>query len=169
MKLHLALLTWSNFWEHHSRSTGLLHTAPLTRRPGGVDMKAQLAVLTVSVAAMIAAANLQSQVTGATIIGKVMDSTGTPVNNAQVHVIRPSSGTQVEVNTNESGSYTVPNLNPGTYNISVTAPTFSTVVANGVTLEVGQNVAENFTLTPGTVVQQVEVSEAVPVVDLASS
>ena len=129
-------------------------------------MKASIAVLTASLAAMIAAASLQAQVTGATIIGKVTDSTGAPVSNAQVHVFRPSSGTQVDVNTNESGSYTVPNQNPGTYNISVSAPTFSTVVVNGVTLEVGQNVAENFTLTPGTVVQQVEVTEAVPVVDL---
>ena len=132
-------------------------------------MKMRIAVFTVPLAAMIAAANLQAQVTGATIVGKVADSTGAPVNNAQVQVIRPSSGTRIDVNTNESGSYTVPNLNPGTYNITVSAPTFSTVVANGVTLQVGQNVAENFTLTPGAVIQQVEVTEAVPVVDLASS
>ncbi|HEV2484743.1 MAG TPA: carboxypeptidase regulatory-like domain-containing protein [Terracidiphilus sp.] len=132
-------------------------------------MKAQIEVLTVIVAALIAASSLQAQVTGATIVGNVKDSTGAPVGNAQVEVIRPSTSTHVDVKTNDSGSYTVPNLTPGTYKISVSAATFSTVVTDGVTLEVGQNVVENFTLTPGTVVQQVEVTEAVPVVDLASS
>ena len=125
-------------------------------------MRAKFAVLTVTLAVMIAAPILKAQVTGATIVGRVTDSTGAPVVNAQVVVTRPSTEAHVQVGTNESGSYTVPNLTPGTYKISVSAATFSTVITDGITLEVGQNVAENFTLTPGTVVQQVEVTRPFP-------
>ena len=40
----------------------------------------------------------------------------TPVSNALVAVLRPSTGIHIEVKTNDAGGYTVPNLAPGTYN-----------------------------------------------------
>jgi hypothetical protein len=132
-------------------------------------MRVQLAILTVTLASVFAASSLKAQVTGATVVGKVMDSTGSAISNAHVTVLRPSTGTHIEVMTNDTGVYTVPNLVPGTYNITVGAATLASQEIQGLTLEVGQNVEENFTLSPATVVQEVVITTALPVVDLASS
>src|SRR5947209_3981321 len=132
-------------------------------------MKTPFAVLAVTLAVASAATNLHAQVTGATVVGKVTDATGTPVINALVAVLRPSTGIHIEVKTNDAGGYTVPNLTPGTYNLTVSADNFGTQELQALNLAVAENVEENFTLAPPTVVQQVTVTTALPVVDLASS
>ena len=132
-------------------------------------MKAPYVVLTATLAAVFAVSNLHSQVTGATVVGKVTDLTGAPIGDALVAVVRPSTGSQIEVKTNEAGGYTVPNLVPGTYNITVSAEKMGGQELQALTLAVGENVEENFKLSPATVVQQVVVTTALPVVDLASS
>jgi hypothetical protein len=132
-------------------------------------MRAQYIVLTATLAAVFGVSTLQSQVTGATVVGKVTDSTGAPVSGAQVAVVRPSTGIQIEVKTNDAGGYTAPNLAPGTYNITVSADKLGSQELQALTLAVGENVEENFTLSPATVTQEVVVTTALPVVDLASS
>ena len=131
-------------------------------------MKTPIAVLAVALAA-INASSLRGQVTGATVVGKVTDSKGAAVSNALVAVLRPSTATRIEVKTNEAGGYTVPNLVPGVYNVTVSAESLGTQELQALTLAVGENVEENFMLSPATVVQQVIVTTAVPVVELATS
>src|SRR5580700_7766780 len=111
-------------------------------------MRAQYIVLTATLAAVFGVSTLQSQVTGATVVGKVTDSTGAPVSGAQVAVVRPSTGIQIEVKTNDAGGYTAPNLAPGTYNITVSADKLGSQELQALTLAVGENVEENFTLSP---------------------
>lgn len=132
-------------------------------------MRVRIGVLTVILAAMVTSSSLHAQVTGATVEGKVIDSTGASIANAQIEVLRPSTGIHSDVKTNESGSFTVPNLAPGIYTITVKAANFGTETTEGLTLEVGQNAEENFTLSPGTEVQRVDLPTSSPVVDLASS
>ena len=132
-------------------------------------MKVHFAVLLVALAAITGGSNLQAQVTGATVVGKVTDVAGSVVPNAQVDLLQDATGAHRQVTTNESGSYTVPNLVPGTYTVTVIAPSFGTEVTKGLTLEVGQNAEENFTLKPGTVSEQVDVTSSNAAIDLASS
>ena len=132
-------------------------------------MKAPFVVLAVTLAAASAVSNVRAQVTGATVVGKVTDATGSPVSNALVAVVRPSTGIHIEVKTNDVGGYTVPNLVPGSYNVTVSADSLGTQELQALNLAVGENIQENFTLSPATVVQQVVVTTALPVVDLASS
>ena len=132
-------------------------------------MKAPFAVLAATLAVASAATNLHAQVTGATVVGKITDATGTPLSNALVAILRPSTGIHIEVKTNDTGSYTVPNLTPGTYNVTVSADNFGTQELQALNVAVGENIEENFTLAPPTVVQQVVVTTALPSVDLASS
>ncbi len=131
-------------------------------------MKKRIAVLA-TLLGLIAGHALRAQVTGATLVGKVTDPTGSMIANAQVQLVRDSTETRHEVSTNGEGSYTVPNLEPGTYTITVSATGFSKQVTKGITLEVGQNVEEDFSLRPGAASQQVEVTTSAPAIDLASS
>src|SRR5580692_8161934 len=125
-------------------------------------MRVKLTVLTVTLASVFAVSSLEAQVTGATVVGKVMDSAGSAISSEHVTVLRPSTGTHVEVTTNDSGVYTVPNLVPETYNIAAAAATLASQEIQGLTLEVGQNVEENFTLSPATVVQEVVITTTLP-------
>ena len=92
-----------------------------------------------ALAAVVVTSPLAAQVTGATVSGKITDSLGAVVPKATIDLLRDATGTHTDVMSNETGDYTVPNLVPGTYTITVTAPTFSVAVAKGLTLTVGES------------------------------
>ena len=107
-------------------------------------------ILAATLAIATAASSLRAQVTGATVVGKVTDSTGSPVSSALVAVLRPSTGIRMEVKTNDAGGYTVPNLVPGSYNLTVSADKLGTQELRALTVAVGENLEEDFTLSPAT-------------------
>src|SRR5947207_12821703 len=61
-----------------------------------------------------------------TIAGSVTDSTQAAVVGAQVVATNPATGFTRDTSSNSTGVYTVPNLLPGTYNVTITAPGFQT-------------------------------------------
>lgn len=110
-----------------------------------------------------------SQVTGATLSGLVTDASGATITNASVSAKNVATGEERAVLTNAEGFYTVPNLLPGSYDVSVTAPQFQKIVRKGITLTVGAQQALNISLKPGAVTQVVEVMSAPPDVQTTSS
>jgi outer membrane receptor protein involved in Fe transport len=110
-----------------------------------------------------------SQVTGATLSGLVTDASGATISNASVSAKNVATGEERAVVTNAEGFYTVPNLLPGSYDVSVTAPQFQKIVRRGITLTVGAQQALNISLKPGAVTQVVEVMGAPPDVQTTSS
>lgn len=66
-------------------------------------------------------------VNGGAITGTVTDNTGAVVSNATVKVTSPETGYTTTVTSNSAGVYQIGPLNPGKYNLVVTAPGFSTV------------------------------------------
>jgi Carboxypeptidase regulatory-like domain/TonB-dependent Receptor Plug Domain len=114
-------------------------------------------------------AQLSAQVVGATLSGTVTDTSGGVVPNADVTAKNVSNGITRTATTNGSGLFTVPNLQPGPYEITVAAGGFNTDVRSGVTLNVGQELVLNFTVKPGMAVQRVEVNAEAPTVNLANA
>jgi hypothetical protein len=111
---------------------------------------------------------LRAQVSGATLLGAVTDSSGGAVPNARVSAKNVATGLTSETTTNSSGTYSVPNLTPGDYQVSVSAQGFSTAISN-VTLTVGAKQEMNLHLTVGQISQTVEVTGAALQVDLTTS
>jgi hypothetical protein len=112
---------------------------------------------------------LSAQVVGATLSGTVTDTSGGVVPNADVTAKNISTGIARTAVTNGSGLFTVPNLQPGPYEITVAAGGFNTDVRSGVTLNVGQELVLNFTVKPGMAIQKVEVNAEAPTVNLANA
>ena len=110
-----------------------------------------------------------AQLAGATLSGVVTDSSGAVVPNAKVSIKNTANGDVRDVMTNNDGVYSAPNLLPGTYNVTASAPQFSTVVQKGLLLTVGAEQALNFTLKIGQRAETVEVSDAPPAVETTSS
>ena len=109
-----------------------------------------------------------AQVSGATLSGTVTDPQGAAVGGAKVTVKDIGTGVVSNTETNSTGLYSVPNLNPAPYEVSIGATGFRTTVTS-VTLRVGEKQELNLTLTVGSVQQEVQVTGVAPQVDLESS
>jgi hypothetical protein len=118
---------------------------------------------------MAAPASLQAQVAGGTLSGTVVDKSGAVVPKAQIVITNTATGVTHSVTTNADGFYTAPNLLPGSYEVTTSAPGFATLVRSGITLTVGAQQVLNLTLQIGNTQQQIEVVGEAPTVELASS
>ncbi len=110
-----------------------------------------------------------AQSAGATLTGVITDKSGALVNGAKVQIKNLDNGQIREVTTNESGLYSSPNLQPGPYEVKVTASGFTSAVQKGVVLNVGTEQALNITLQVGQVTETVEVSDLTPAIETTSS
>src|ERR1700680_2956758 len=79
-----------------------------------------------------------AQVVGATMSGTVSDTSGGVVPDANISVKNVATGIIRMAVTNGSGLFTVPNLQPGPYEITTSASGFNTDVRRGITLNVRQ-------------------------------
>lgn len=125
-------------------------------------------LLAVTVALLLSGSTL-AQVAGATLSGLVSDTTGAAIAGATISSKNVATGEVREVVTNGEGFYSVPNLLPGSYDITVTAKQFSKAVRRGIVLTVGAQQALNISLKPGQVSEVVEVLSTPPDVQTASS
>jgi hypothetical protein len=108
-------------------------------------------------------------VTGATLSGLITDSSGASIPGAAVSIRNVGTGEVREVETNSEGFYSLPNLLPGSYDVTVTAKQFQKTLQKGITLNVGAQQALNLSLKPGEVTQVVEVTSISPDIQTTSS
>src|SRR6202007_1582079 len=100
---------------------------------------------------LLVSAPARAQVAGATLSGTVTDPNGSGGPNATVSIKNTATGIVREVTTDAAGFYSAPNLTPGGYDVTISAPGFSTQVQKDITLTVGAQHA----LHPGSHVCQV--------------
>jgi hypothetical protein len=110
-----------------------------------------------------------SQLVGGTLSGTVTDESGGSVPGATVSITNVATGVTTTVMTNGDGIYNAPNLLPGNYQASVSAPGFQKAVQSGIVLTVGAQQVLNIAMKVGAVTQTVEVTAEAPNVQLASS
>jgi hypothetical protein len=110
-----------------------------------------------------------AQATGGTLTGTVSDPSGAVILNAKIIIKDVATTFTRAVSTNAAGVYSAPNLLPGIYQVTVSAPGFATLVRSGLTVTVGAQQALNITMQIGKVNQSVEVTGEAPAVQLATS
>lgn len=94
----------------------------------------------------------------ATILGVVTDPSGATVPAAQVTVTNSATGVSRTVPTNSDGAYQVPQLEIGTYNVTVKSSGFKTFEQTGVILNVSATVRVDAKLQLGQATESVTVS-----------
>ena len=130
-------------------------------------MKAQKYALIVLVATFVFSGTPRSALAQAVygnVIGTVTDPSGAAVPGAQVTATNNGTGVSTTVQTDQAGNYSVIQLLPGTYTITVTKAGFHEVVQENVTVAVGLSIPVNVELQLGQVTQQVTVAAAPPLV-----
>ena len=85
--------------------------------------------------------------------------------SAHVSIRNTDTGIERQVAVNEDGIYVASLLQPGKYDVTVTANGFGTVSQKGVPLTVGQALTLDYSLPPASVQSTVEVSGEAPVLD----
>ena len=123
---------------------------------------ATLAFLLFSVAAL-------AQTTAGRVLGTLTDQSGAAVPGATVSITDAQRGIARTVTTDDSGDYSVPDLQPGTYKIHVEAKGFKAAERPNVEIEVASDVRADFALQPGQITEIVTISEEVPLVNTSSS
>src|SRR5581483_11803517 len=92
-----------------------------------------------------------------TISGLVTDASGSVVPGAKVKVTNESTGFTRDLETNQSGNYTVPQLIVGKYTIEISAHGFATYKQTGIPINVNDNLRIDAHLDVSTMAQTVEV------------
>src|SRR6185312_15258690 len=85
---------------------------------------------------LLAACSLWAQT--AEITGRIVDPSGAVVAAARIVVLNTETGVQYPTRTNQDGYFTVSQLGPGHYRVTVNADGFKPVVRDGVSLQVEQ-------------------------------
>lgn len=111
---------------------------------------------------------VRAQVTGATLSGTITDAQGGAVVGAKISAKNAATGVTTESTTNASGAYSIVNLNPANYDVSIGATGFKTATSK-VTLTVGAQQELSIALTVGEVSQTVEVTGAAPTVETTNA
>jgi Carboxypeptidase regulatory-like domain/TonB dependent receptor-like, beta-barrel len=99
-----------------------------------------------------------AQVATGDVTGRVLDATGAVVPNATVTVRNAATGLARTATSNENGEYTITQLPPGNYEITVEAKGFSKVLLKDVQVNVGTKQTLNVDLKAGGVTETIEIT-----------
>src|ERR1700733_9240513 len=96
------------------------------------------------------------------LVGTVLDSSGSAVSGAKVTAVDESTGIVYPGTTNAQGYYSIKFINPGTYDITVEQTSFSKLTKTGTIVPIDQAIRTHFTLKAGSETQTVTVSASTP-------
>ncbi|HEX6503362.1 MAG TPA: TonB-dependent receptor [Terriglobales bacterium] len=115
---------------------------------------------------ILTAVTMMGQTFRGTILGTVTDATGAFVTGANVTAHNTATGLERTTQTSADGSYSIPELPIGTYEVTITQTGFQKSVTRSVEVNVASQKRVDAQLKPGQVSQTVEVSgEALPEIE----
>jgi hypothetical protein len=113
-------------------------------------------------ASVMLARSSSAQAVTATLVGSVVDQDGAVVPGAKIIATATNTGQTRSVNSNESGNYSIPDIIPGSYSVTVEAGGFRRQSRTAVEVIVDTTSRVDFKMTVGDVSQTVTVSTAPP-------
>src|SRR5256886_2536434 len=109
------------------------------------------------------------QLTTSVIRGHVSDSSGASVVGAQLKIVNTQTNVERSTTTNNDGDYEAPDLQRGTYRLTLTQPGFKMFVADNIVLESSQIRRIDATLEIGSVGTEVNVQANAAVIETDSA
>lgn len=99
-----------------------------------------------------------AQVLYGSLTGNVTDATGSAVPNARVEALNSATGLTRQATSDERGGYLFNDLQPGRYRVTVAAPSFGTIIQEGVEIAVNTVRRYNPTLSVAQVNESVTIA-----------
>jgi len=113
--------------------------------------------------------SVRAQVTTATLVGLVRDSSGAVLPGASVVATNEGTGVPREGVTDERGEFVFSALPNGTYSVRVELSGFKTHNSRGMVLASGQTVSQTFVLEVGAIAETVTVAGETPLVETSTA
>src|SRR5512147_1919464 len=129
-------------------------------------LRSRNTILNFALVGLVFAALLLAQQEAGSMIGTVVDPSGSPVPEAQVTVRNQATAATFTALTDASGLWRAPQLAPGVYDISVAGKGFSTLLRKGVQVRVADRLRVDFTLQIGALTETVTVTGAAPLLQV---
>ena len=107
---------------------------------------------------LVLLASIAAQAQESGIVGTVTDSSGAVLVGATITAKNVNTGEERQATTSAIGQFAVPNLQPGTYQVTGTKQGFESKVVDHVTLEVQAVRTVDFVLSPGAASEHVNVT-----------
>jgi Carboxypeptidase regulatory-like domain/TonB dependent receptor-like, beta-barrel len=103
------------------------------------------------------------------ILGTVTDEKGGVVVAAKVTITNVDTGLSRELETNDAGDYTAPNLPPGLYKVVVEASGFKTIERTSIRLEVAKDARIDVVLVAGAPTEAITVTGEAPAIETTNN
>ena len=104
------------------------------------------------------------------ITGRITDSSDAVVPGVKVTAKSTATNLSTQAVTNSTGSFMLPYLSPGVYDLTAELAGFATTEQRGVEVQVGDKLAINFQLTPAAVTSSILVTgESTPLLSTESA
>jgi hypothetical protein len=136
---------------------------------GGAGRRLLSIVLIYGFFLCLVAVDARAQASMATITGTVTDPQGSVVADAKVSFKNLQTDVTFNTATSSSGVYSATSLNPGKYQVTVTASGFKSSVRDNVTLQVSDRLQLDFKLTVGAVSETVNVTGEAPLLQTGTA
>src|SRR5262245_17064695 len=111
----------------------------------------------------------QARSSSADLTGTVISPAKSVIHEANITATNLATGLSRAVTTDAAGSYRIPLLPPGQYDVKVEATGFTTQIKKGITLNVGQIAVINFEMVVGVIGMVETIDTDAPVVETERS
>ena len=105
---------------------------------------------------------------GGTITGTIADPAGAVVAGAPVEARNTATNARYPVASSNAGNYALPELPPGTYELTVSAPGFKKFIRQGLEVQAAQTIRVDAKLEVGSASESITVTEAAPLLKTES-
>ncbi|MBM3764792.1 MAG: hypothetical protein FJW32_05315 [Acidobacteria bacterium] len=112
---------------------------------------------------------LTAQITNSEILGTVHDASGAVVGQAKITIKNTETGISREAESSAEGKFRVPQLQPGSYTISVTKSGFGTLTQGPIILRLNQAAEFNLKLQVAGVAETINVTADTPLINTTNS
>ena len=132
----------------------------------GILCRSVRSVLRVALPLLVLTGGIFAQTTGtATMLGLVTDSTGSVIPSAHITVVNTGTNFVSTSVTTAEGTWYIPSLMPGMYQIKIEAAGFKTYVRDGVQLRTAESPRFDIALELGNVNESIQVTGSAPLLE----
>lgn len=118
---------------------------------------------------LMSASPVDAQVTTATLVGQLRDSSGAVIPGATIVATHEGTGVARQTVTDVNGEFVLSALPSGPYTVKIELTGFKTMENRGVQLGAGQTVRQTFALQVGTLAETVTVAAETPLIETSAS
>src|SRR6185503_11650711 len=118
---------------------------------------------------LMSAFPVEAQVTTATLIGQLRDTSGAVIPGATVIATHEGTGVVRETRTDDNGEFVLSALPNGPYTVKIELTGFKALENHGIQLGAGQTVRQAFALQVGNLAETVTVAAETPLVESSVS